>query len=200
MNVVQIRRPAFLIALYLLCVPLQSMAASSCDSSPGEKITVAVGILERYRCRDDRGPRTRFVLNGRFVLVDAPGTVTLAQDNSGRPNYKNATLAVLQGQRSSYKERACPDCLYLLDLNFESPHVYGFGVKNAENEFHWASWGKRRSVIAIKKNVKFIYEGGKLIPPKKDNDLFLTIKPTMFETPVEKLEPFVQQLPVRKMN
>jgi hypothetical protein len=55
--------------------------------------------------------------------------------------------------------------------------VFAFGVKTACNEFHWASWGKNRSVIALKKNVEFVYENGKLIPPKAGEKLFNSIEP-----------------------
>ncbi|WP_345534829.1 hypothetical protein [Viridibacterium curvum] len=73
---------------------------------------------------------------------------------------------------------ACSANLYLVDLSFKPPKVISFGVKGACTEFHWASWSKSRSVIAIKKNVKFVYENGKLTPPAKNLQLIKSIEPT----------------------
>ena len=77
-------------------------------------------------------------------------------------------------------------------------HAFKFGVANANNEFQWASWGKNVSVIALKNNVKFVYKDGKITPPKADNDLWTSIKPTMFSTDVSKLIPFAEEIPLPK--
>jgi hypothetical protein len=56
--------------------------------------------------------------------------------------------------------------LYLVDLNQNPPLIFKFGVRMSTNEFEYASWGKKNSVIAIKDNTKFIYQDGRLIPPR----------------------------------
>ena len=45
------------------------------------------------------------------------------------------------------------------------------------NEFHWASWGEKRSVIALKNNVSFVYENGKITPPASGQKLWKAIEP-----------------------
>lgn len=77
----------------------------------------------------------------------------------------------------SQLKTACPDHLYLIDLSQSPVNVIAFGVKKACNEFHWASWGEKRSVIALKRNVKFIYENGKMILPKPGEKLWSSIEP-----------------------
>lgn len=49
-------------------------------------------------------------------------------------------------------------------------------MKNACNEFESALWGKTRSVIRLKKNVKFIYENGQIIPPASGAKLWHDIE------------------------
>lgn len=71
----------------------------------------------------------------------------------------------------------CPDRLYLIDLAQKPVKVIAFGVRKACNEFHWASWGEKRSVIALKHNVKFTYENGKIILPKAGKKLWMAIEP-----------------------
>lgn len=90
----------------------------------------------------------------------------------------------------------CPEQLYLLDLTPATPKVFAFGVKAACNEFHWASWGKKSSTIAIRSNVKFIYMNGKLTAPPEDNELYSAIKPSFVDTPVEQLHPFAREIPL----
>lgn len=72
---------------------------------------------------------------------------------------------------------ACAGRLYLVDFNIKPPKVLAFGVKKACNEFHWASWGGKRSVIAIKNNVSFVYEKGRLIPPPPGEKLWSSVEP-----------------------
>jgi hypothetical protein len=74
-------------------------------------------------------------------------------------------------------ETGCNDRLYLVDLSIKPVKVIAFGVKKACNEFHWASWGEKRSVIALKNNVKFMYENGKMILPASGEKLWKAIEP-----------------------
>jgi hypothetical protein len=78
---------------------------------------------------------------------------------------------------ASNVETGCAPRLYLLDLSLTPVKVIAFGVKKACNEFQSASWGDKRSVIAIKNNVKFVYENGKLTSPAKGAKLFEMIEP-----------------------
>jgi hypothetical protein len=71
----------------------------------------------------------------------------------------------------------CPDRVYLIDLSIKPVKVIAFGVKKACNEFQWASWGEKRSVIALKNNVKFIYENGKMTLPASGEKLWKSIEP-----------------------
>lgn len=171
----------------------------NCKEQEAGKIRVAkIGHISEYQCKEGSVNFTKYVLNNLTILISGEGTITYVADNATKATaYSDGTLFIFQGRTENRDCRRCPACLYLVDLTNGKPHVFAFGIQNASNEYHWASWGKKRSVIAIKRNVKFVYENGKLTPPKKDNDLFLAIKPTMFETPVEKLDPFVDELPVK---
>ncbi|GAA5172702.1 hypothetical protein [Viridibacterium curvum] len=93
-------------------------------------------------------------------------------------------------------ETGCAKTLYLLDIGVTPPRVLSFGVEGACTEFHWASWGKKRSVIAIKSNVKFVYENGKLTPPPKDLALITKIDPPRIGSGIDekKLQPFVREV------
>jgi hypothetical protein len=73
-------------------------------------------------------------------------------------------------------DTGCAKGLYLLDLSAGSPKVTLFGVRGACNQFHWASWGKR-SVIAIKNNVRFVYEDGKFTLPASGEELWRSVAP-----------------------
>lgn len=55
--------------------------------------------------------------------------------------------------------------------------VTAFGVKKACNEFHWASWNEKRSVLSLKNNVKFVYENGKMTLPASGEKLWKAIEP-----------------------
>ena len=77
----------------------------------------------------------------------------------------------------AHPETGCPDRLYLIDLSVRPVKVIAFGVKKACNELHWASWGEKRSVIALKNNVKFTYENGKMTLPPAGEKLWHAIEP-----------------------
>lgn len=193
----------WIVAVLSLSIALVAHAQTNnltkCKEQANWKISgTKFGYISEFQCNEEGRDITKFVLNKQLILFGGEGTISSEADNATKAaDYRDGTLFVFQGRTESYEDRRCPACLYLLDFTGDKPRVFSFGVKNASNQFHWASWGKKRSVIAIKKNVKFVYENGKLTPPKKDNDLYLNIKPTMFETPVEKLEPFVEKLPIQ---
>ena len=174
------------ILVFALHISLSAFANSdaTCHDATS-RINTPHGLLKEVTCAAAPGSPQRYVTKWVLenkTLLSAYGP--LGWDISN----KNNSLVILH---------QFDDRLFLVDLATDKPRVFAFGIKNASNEFHWANWGKKRSVIAIKRNVKFVYENGKLTPPKKDNDLFLTIKPTMFETPVEKLDPFVEELLIK---
>ncbi|MGC4063042.1 MAG: hypothetical protein QM749_20250 [Aquabacterium sp.] len=70
----------------------------------------------------------------------------------------------------------CAQKQYLIDLSKKPVQILAFGVRGACSKFHWASWGKHKSVIALKRNVKFTYKDGVLTPPKRDDNLFVNIE------------------------
>jgi hypothetical protein len=90
----------------------------------------------------------------------------------------------------------CAPRMYLLDMRGGKVRAIAFGVKNACNEFGWASWGDKRSVISLKKNVSFVYENGKLTPPKAGPQLWKAIEPPHAGPGLKEEDavPFVQEL------
>lgn len=175
------------ISAVLLLTSLQRVAYAECEAGIG--IKTPAGRLISNQCFDSKGVGTRrwFSLDGRRLVEDEYLSNDLALDTA-RLHW------IYEGR--SLQQTGCPKQIYLLDLSVAPPKVFAFGVTAACNQFHWASWGKKRSVIAIKDNVRFIYANGKLAAPAADNDLYSTIKPTMFDTPVEQLHPFARELPL----
>jgi len=78
--------------------------------------------------------------------------------------------------------------------------VTAFGVKKACNEFHWASWGEKRSVVALKSNVRFAYENGKMTSPEGGEKLWKSIEPPHAGAglSLEDAVPFVEDVPLPK--
>jgi hypothetical protein len=78
--------------------------------------------------------------------------------------------------------------------------VIAFGVKKACNEFQWASWGEKRSVVALKNNVKFVYENGTVKLPKAGETLWNAIEPPHAGPGLSEEEaiPFAEELPISK--
>jgi hypothetical protein len=150
------------------------------------------GILERQECKEPNRPGptiSKYVLDGK-VLISGPSPITFENENKGK------NLFALQG---SYDPSLyCPNRMFLIDLTGEKPRVFAFGVKNACAEYHWASWGKKRSVIAIKENIRFTYSNGKLSPPPDD---FGDGTPLSRRYPEDgkppRVSPFVEELPVK---
>lgn len=143
--------------------------------------------LAEETCKEDRPISTP---NGNLVIAHCrdreryPTRAIVSIDNvkllersylSNQEFDKTRTRWVFRGE--SREETACPDRLYLIDLSQTPIKVIAFGIKKACNEFHWASWGEKRSVIALKHNVKFTYENGKMILPKPGEKLWSSIEP-----------------------
>lgn len=155
----------------LICVLIMQMAACSAEviCKAGRPIDTPVGDLVINRCVDqNRQPVSRFVtVAGVRVLEGA----YLADEDSD----KDRLRWIFRGD--ALQETGCPDRLFLLDLTGKPAKVYAFGVRKACNEFQWASWGQKRSVIAIKKNVSFVYENGKIALPAHGEKLWNSIEP-----------------------
>lgn len=86
--------------------------------------------------------------------------------------------------------------LALLDLSHKPFKVFSFGVRKACNEFEWSSWGQKRSVIALKKNVAFVYESGKFSLPASGGKLWNSIEPPHAGSgmTIEDVVPFAEEL------
>lgn len=100
----------------------------------------------------------------------------------------------------SLQETGCPDRHYLIDLSLTPVKVIAFGVKKACNEFQLASWGEKRSVIALKNNVKFTYENGKMIVPAAGEKLWKAIEPPHAGAGLNEEDaiPFAEDVPLPK--
>lgn len=152
------------------------------------------GEIVRFQCGTAAsGYRETIMVNGSPVLADTH----LYDEDSNKDHsiriYASGTSDVNTG---------CAPMLYLLDISMKPAKVIAFGVKSACNEFHWASWGAKRSVIALKKNVEFVYENGKLSPPSRGEKLFKGIEPPRSSVgggmTEESAIPFVKEVPLPK--
>jgi len=174
----------------MLCLLTLQLAACSAqvNCKAGRPIDTPAGDLVINRCVDqNRQPTRRFVsVAGVKVLESA----YLADEDAD----KDRLRWIFRGD--ALQETGCSDRLFLLDLSSKPAKVYAFGVRKACNEFQWASWGSKRSVIAIKKNVSFVYENGKIVPPAAGKNLWNSIEPP-HAGPGLKAEdavPFVEEL------
>ena len=163
----------FLILMFVFSLPCFSLpcahAASTMVCQTSKPKSKPYGVVSRTECHaEDGSARDTINLNGKAVLSD----VRLFPEDSNKDGsirvYASGTASPITG---------CAPKLYLLDMSNASAKVLAFGVKGACNEFHWASWGYKRSVIALKRNVSFIYENGKLTPPAAGEELFNSIEP-----------------------
>jgi hypothetical protein len=94
----------------------------------------------------------------------------------------------------------CSVRAYLVDTSYTPTKIIRFGVRNACAEFDYISSGKKNMVVALKKNVKFKYQDGKLIPPKADEDLWAgALSDWVYAnaTP-DKIVPFVEEIQTPK--
>lgn len=127
------------------------------------------GRLTTTECFDSGKHLTR-----KYVSVD--GVKLLESSYLSDQNFdKDRSRWIFRGD--SLQETGCPDRLYLIDLSMKPVKVTAFGVKKACNEFHWASWNEKRSVLSLKNNVKFVYENGKMTLPASGEKLWKAIEP-----------------------
>jgi hypothetical protein len=165
-----------------LFVTSQSFASDGCDFERG--IKTSFGLLKMEICEKSTktvppisSTNTNNNINHIYSYALYLDDLKILKDDflSNLEGNKPRNLWVYGGK--STVETGCPGNLYLVDLSQQPVKVIAFGVKNACNEFHWASWGDKRSVIALKNNVKFTYENGKLTPPAAGEKLFKAIEP-----------------------
>ena len=179
----------FCMGLLIAILPLLSSASEICKSGKG--FTTPHGRFITTSCTDN-GVQTRKAvsLDGQKLIEDS-----FLYDEAGDTQMQRW---IFSGANST--ETACPKSLYLVDISFAPPKLFMFGVKGACTEFHWSSWGKVRSIIAVKNNVKFNYENDKLTPPTKDIKLISSIEPphTGPDMDANKLQPFADELPLPK--
>lgn len=145
----------------------QSNEAVSCRSSKPR--TTPYGVVYKTECGSAAiGYRDSINVNDIPILSDT----RLFNEGSN----KDRSITIYTSGASNV-ETGCAPRLYLLDLSMTPVKVIAFGVKKACNEFHWASWGEKRSVIALKNNVKFTYENGKMTLPASGEKLWKAIEP-----------------------
>lgn len=161
----EVARLFFMLSL-LLVLP-ESRAQEICKAD--RPIQTTWGMMATTACKDSQRHLLRkFIsINGNKLLEDQ----NLFEEESSK------SLAIWVFTGKALTETGCPDRLYLIDISMTPAKVFAFGVKRACNEFHWASWGDKRSVIALKHNVKFVYENGKLTPPVSGEGLWKAIEP-----------------------
>lgn len=169
-----------------------SYAASPTICQTSRPKSKSYGVVSRTECSADGIAVSDSVnLNGVVVLSD----VQLFPEDSN-----NTGSIRIYASGASNPKTGCPSKLYLLDLNVVPSRAIAFGIKGACNEFHWASWGDKRSVIALKSNVSFVYENGKLTPPLSGESLFKAIEPPHAGSGITEKDAvgFVEQMPLPK--
>jgi hypothetical protein len=179
-------------ALLTACPVWASVPQALCETSKPK--ARPYGDVSKTTCvTNNVAVRETINLNGRAILSDKQ----LIQDDINQGGsiriYSSGGFDPVTG---------CAPRLYLLDMREGKSRAMAFGIKGACNEFAWASWGDKRSVIALKKNVSFIYENGKLTPPKAGEQLWKSIEPP-HAGPGLKMEdalPFVEELPLPPAN
>lgn len=148
----------------------------------------AVACSAEEQCKNDRGVKTPY---GRLIATECSDTkgyttrqsISLDQQKLLEDKFLSGDVAIEKTRTywvysgKPLAETGCADRLYLIDLSMKPTKVIAFGVKKACNEFHWASWGEKRSVIALKNNVSFVYENGKITPPPSGKKLWQAIEP-----------------------
>jgi hypothetical protein len=181
-------------SLVLSAVLLSAFAhCLGADCEPSRRPTKTPhGPIAEYYCEasPQSKPSHYVALDGVKVLQDS----FLARDDV----HPSRSIWIFTGGGSI--ETGCATRLYLLDTSMEPVKVFAFGVKKACNEFHWASWGDKRSVIALKHNVKFVYENGKLTPPASGEGLWKAIEPPHAGAGLAKEDAvaFVEEVPLPK--
>lgn len=180
----------FLLVLSGLC----QLCAAETTCEVGRGVKTEFGRLSSSSCK---------LPSGGYHTTLSLDSLKLAEDNNFYRNDRNEDRSIwIFTSGTAPVETGCAANLYLIDLSRQPVKVIAFGVKSACNEFHWASWGKKRSVIALKNNVKFVYEDGKLTPPKQGEMLASMIEPPHSSRgggmDEETAIPFAQEVPLPK--
>lgn len=186
-----------ILAAALFCTSFLLLASAAaaepvCEVSKARKRPY--GLISKTVCvLNNVAVREAINLNGKAVLSDKQ----LIQEEIGQ-----AGALRIYSSGESDPTTGCAPRLYLLDMRGGKVRAMAFGVKNACNEFSWASWGDKRSVIALKKNVSFVYENGKLIPPKAGGQLWKAIEPPHAGSGLKEEDavPFVRELALPEGN
>ncbi len=145
----------------------QANKTDVCETTPPLK--TPHGVVTKTDCGTAaKGYKQTFSVDGTAVLTDTQLFKEARDDSRTKWVYSSG---------KTHPETGCPDRLYLIDLSVKPVKVIAFGVKKACNEFHWTSWGEKRSVIALKNNVKFTYENGKMTLPPVGEKLWHSIEP-----------------------
>jgi hypothetical protein len=203
-----VKQIRILLVLVALCfVGVQSYAGEDCDLQRG--IKTKFGLLRIEICKKEEKVTPPPGSTNPNNNINRIYSYSLRVDDT--PILKEEFLSNLEGNKDrslwvyggkSSIETGCDANLYLIDLTHQPVKVIAFGVKNACNEFHWASWGDKRSVIALKSNVKFVYENGKLTPPAAGEKLYKAIEPPHSSRgeglTQENAIPFVNDVPLPK--
>ena len=177
------------IALMICILPGASFDETVCENR-GE-LKTPLGTLDEQVCKTPNRPgsSTHQFLLAKKTILSGPYPMMFSHGN------KNNSLMAIQGPPDP--ELSCSSQIFLIDLTSTKPHVYAFGIKNACAEYHWASWGKKRSVIAIKDNIRFTYSNGNLSSPPDD---FGDGTPLSRRFPEDgkslRMWPFVEELPI----
>lgn len=180
--------------LFAICFLLGTVGArASVENCRGTwNIGTPLGSLRSAVCEAPRNTREAFFttwrLNGKELLRGS-GTLSFeSRDEKGR---------WVLVEDSNDPQLFCPARMFLIDLTGKAPRVFAFGIKNACAEYHWASWGKKRSVIAVKYNIRFTYHNGKLLPPPNDFGDGEPLSRRFPEDGNKPLTPFVEEIPIR---
>ena len=126
------------------------------------------GAVSRVECGNAQvGRHTTLLFDGVPVLSSADLFKEDADDDLGYFLYS----------REPDPRTACPDRLFLIDASARPVKVFAFGVQGACNQFEAVKWHHDRTVIMLKKNVRFEFVHGVLTPPKAGSALWKSIEP-----------------------
>jgi hypothetical protein len=156
----------FAFVVIIAARPAFAAPTGQCETSIPRK--TAYGEISRTECGTAQ--------TGYSYTINVDGVAVLKSSYLSRQDF-NEKLGIWIYRGESSDQTGCPEKHYLIDISKKPTKVIAFGVKNACNEFHWSSWGANRSVIALKRNVKFVYENGRLTLPTSGEKLWKTIEP-----------------------
>ncbi len=164
----QLEKLTFLSAAFFICGTLhvQAIEVDTCETTP-PRVTPGGAITKTVCGTAKKGYRHTINIDGKPVLTDS----FLSKEDFSS-DYRKWVFSAHPEQ-----ETGCAGRIYFIDLSIKPAKVIAFGVKKACNEFHWASWEKKRNVIALKNNVKFTYENGMMTLPSAGEKLWHSIEP-----------------------